>query len=151
MATGTGNSVHANTMLIYMNCLHSEFLYSFYHFRAFIKLHRSKLYAFFCDIADIDSIDDVKKIKFLPEEYRVIPKLAITARLFGIEPVISVWDMDDKIQFHRITKGKKFQAIVARVVDDGKGGDNYILEISLIYESYCINDLFVESRRAVRL
>lgn len=109
------------------------------------------MYAFFCDIADIDNIDDVKKVKILPAEYRVIPKLAIKATLFGIKPMGSVWEMDDKIQFRRITKGKRFQAVVAKVVDDENGHDNSVLEISLIYESYCINDLFVESSRAIRL
>lgn len=108
------------------------------------------MFAFFCDIADIDTINDVKKIKFLPEEYRTIPKLAMTARLFGIKPTNNEWEMDDNIQFRRITKGKQFDAIVEKVVDD-ENNQNSILEIKLMYKLNCINDLFVDSGRAVRM
>lgn len=109
------------------------------------------MFAFFCDIADIDTIDDPKKVKFLPEQFRIIPKLAITAKLFGIGPTQKDWELDEKIQFHRVTKGKKFEAIVSKVIIANDENDNSVLEIQLMYESECINDLFVESSRAIRI
>lgn len=110
------------------------------------------MFAFFCDIADIDKIDDIEKIKFLPAEYRIIPKLAITARLAGIKPTNNDWNMDDNIQFRRLTKGKQFEAIVVKIIGDETNQlDNSILEIKLMYKSHCISDLFVDSGRAVRV
>lgn len=109
------------------------------------------MFAFFCDIADIDNINDPKKIKFLPDEYRAIPKLAMTAKLFGIAPTNKNWEMDDNIQFHRITKGKKFEALVSKITNEDDKDDSYVLEIKLMYASQCINDLFVDSGRAIRM
>lgn len=107
------------------------------------------MYAYFCDIADIDEIDNVKKIKFLPNEFRIVPKLALAAKLFGIKPVNDDWEMDDCVQFNRITKAKEFEAVVANVIYDSKRYNNSLLEIKLYYKSDCINDLFVKSGRAV--
>ncbi len=106
------------------------------------------MYAFFCDIADIDNVSDASKIKFLPMEYRIIPKLAMTARLFGIQPINGSWELDDQVQFRRITKGKKFEATIKVVYNEGSH-DNSILELKLEYKSHVINDLFVQSGRAV--
>lgn len=117
--------------------------------RAIIKFHRSKMFAFFCDIADIDNITDLNKIKFLPTEYHTIPKLAMTARLFGIEPINGTWEMDDNIQFHRITKGKKFMAEVIEVFHE-KSEENSVLEIILRHKQDVLNDLFVTSGRAIK-
>ena len=109
------------------------------------------MFAFFCDIADIDNINDPKTIKYLPDEYRDIPKLAMTAKLSGIAPINKNWEMDDNIQFHRITKGKKFGALVSKITNEGDKDDSYVLEIKLMYKSQCINDLFVDSGRAIRM
>lgn len=87
----------------------------------------------------------------MPDEYRTIPKLAISAKLFGIKPLISEWDIDVRIQFNKFSKGKVFKAIVEKIINDEKGIENAELEIRLMYESQCINDLFVESGRALRI
>lgn len=97
----------------------------------------------------------MKKIKFLPEEYRTIPKLAITARLFGIKPISSTWNMDDSIQFHRATRGKILQGVVLKTIDNENPDDNLILEMRLIHTTKtsveCINDELVKSGRAIRV
>lgn len=117
--------------------------------RAIIKFHRTQMYAFFCDIAEIDTITDLKKIRPLPKEYLTIPKQAVYAKLFGIEPANGAWEMDDNIQFLRMTKGNKFMAEVVTVIH-GKSEENSILEIILRHKQNVINDLFVASGRAIQ-
>lgn len=108
----------------------------------------------FCDIGDIDCIDDVTKLRILPNEYRELPKLSISARLYGIKPANGLWEMDDTIEFNRLVSGQKFQAIVGRIVAPDKQDDNAVLEVQLIDVSneydVVINDQLIEFGRAIR-
>lgn len=88
----------------------------------------------------------------MPDEYRDLPKLAVTAKLFGIRPVCSDWEMDDIIEFNRLVTRRKFQAIVGKI-ENSKQDYNDVLEIRLIdvsnEEDECVNDIFVQSGRAI--
>lgn len=125
------------------------------YFRAIVELMcHSKIFVYFCDTGDFNNINDLHELKILPAEYRVLPKLAITAKLFGIKPINEDWETGDSFQFDRNTSGKKFQAIVGKIVDKEKlVDDNSILEIRMIDVSKeydeCINDLFVTNGRAI--
>ncbi|KAG4078963.1 hypothetical protein HA402_010915 [Bradysia odoriphaga] len=132
-------------------CLHSDGKW----YRAVVERHLgTKLLVSFCDLGDIDCIDDVQRLKILPKEYRDLPKLAMTARLYGIKPVNSSWEMDDTIEFNRLVSGQKFQAIVGRIIAADKVDDNAVLEIQLIDVSneydIVINDQLVDFGRAIR-
>lgn len=123
-------------------------------YRAIVDFHRhSKIIVFFCDIGDIDNIDDVKKMKTLPEEFRTLPKLAITAKLYGIKPINSDWEIDFSLKFNQKVSGKRFQAVVGKILDKDNVDDNAILEIRLIDVSKeydeCINDILVKNGRAI--
>lgn len=115
----------------------------------------TKILVSFCDIGDIDCIDDVTKLRMLPNEYHVLPKLAVTARLFGIKPVNGEWEMDDTIEFNRLVSGQKFQAIVGKITAADKVDNNAVLEIQLIDVSneydIIINDQLIECGRANRM
>lgn len=108
---------------------------------------------FFCDLGDIDSVDDVNRFKVLPDEYRDLPKLAINARLFGIKPKASDWEMDVIMKFNRLVTGQKFQAIVGKIIEKEQSDKNAVLEIKLIDVSKdfddCINEKLVSWGEAV--
>lgn len=61
--------------------------------------------------------------------------------------------MDDILQFKEIASGKKFQAVVAKIIEQEKFEDNSVLEVRLIdvskEDDECINDFFVKTDRAV--
>lgn len=123
-------------------------------YRAIVERRlETKIIVSFCDIGDIDPIDDVKKFKILPEEYRILPKLAISAKLYGIQAKSTDWEMDDIIEFNKLVSGKKFQAIVGRIIEKPKRDENAVLEIQLIdvskEDDECINEMFVRSGRAI--
>lgn len=116
----------------------------------------SKFIVKYCDIGDLDSIDDIKRFRTLPNEYRDLPKMAIKARLYGIQPIdVSGWDMNDTIQFGQLVTGKKFQAVIGKIIENENPDENAILEIQLIDVSteydVCINDNFVSSGRALNI
>lgn len=116
---------------------------------------KPKFMIHFCDVGDIDIIDNISSIKVLPDEYRALPKLAIKATLYGIESkYASGWDMDDIIHFGRCVTGKKYQAIVNKITVDETTDDNDVLAIQLIdvsndFIDVCINDQLVSDGRAV--
>jgi len=132
-------------------CLHSDGLWH----RAIVEYHcYPYVHVYFCDIGDIENINDVRKLKYLPDEYRVLPKLAMTAKLYGIRPMYREWGMDDSKDFEEMTAGKKFQGVVMGIIDNENPDNNSVLVIRLIDVSneidVCINDVFVENGRAIR-
>ncbi|XP_052903294.1 uncharacterized protein LOC128310642 [Anopheles moucheti] len=110
------------------------------------------IHAYFCDFGQVQQLD-AGALRVLPAEFRVLPQLAIKAKLYGVKPLHNDWTISDAMRFKELTADCNFATVVRSIQADELNPQEQLMELELIDVStdidVYVHKILVEEGRAV--
>uniref|UniRef100_A0A1B6CR68 Tudor domain-containing protein n=1 Tax=Clastoptera arizonana TaxID=38151 RepID=A0A1B6CR68_9HEMI len=105
---------------------------------------------YFCDYGNVTSVN-FSEMRELQPKFKILPYLAVKAKLYGIAPRHSDWSVEDCLRFQNLVCDKVLTSYVMDIVPDVLNTSDSVLSLKIMDKDVDIADLLISEGCAIKI